>query len=144
MDFENRKWSNSVGLRIRPTTWREKRPKAGVAHGHAAVAHLAEPADVPSVCTRVVTTAATGTAARVPQVDRRPRVATAVAQVPGGLRESVGHRFEDEDSLGNAVTAVWRRRAEMMTPVGGRGATVVTYRGEQACEAHNTPGFFEE
>jgi hypothetical protein len=100
MDFENRKWSNSVGLRIRPTTWREKRPKAGVAHGHAAVAHLAEPADVPSVCTRVVTTAAAGTAARVPQVDRQPRVATAVAQAPGGLRESVGHRFEDEDSLG--------------------------------------------
>jgi hypothetical protein len=100
MDFENRKWSNSVGLRIRPTTWREKRPKAGVAHGHAAVAHLAEPADVPSVCTRVVTTAAAGTEARVPQVDRQPRVATAVAQAPGGLRESVGHRFEDEDSLG--------------------------------------------
>jgi hypothetical protein len=52
------------------------------------VAHLAEP------------TAAAGAAARVPQVDRWPSVAAAAAQAPGGLRETVRHRFEDGDSPG--------------------------------------------
>jgi hypothetical protein len=98
MDFENRKWSNSVGRRIRPTSWRDQWPKAGVVHGHMAVVHLAEPSDVPSVCTRVVTTAAAGAAALVPWVDRWPRVAAAVAQAPGGLGESIGYRFKDGDS----------------------------------------------
>jgi hypothetical protein len=36
----------------------------------------------------------------VPQVDRWPRIAVAAAQAPGGLRESVEHRFEDGDSPG--------------------------------------------
>jgi hypothetical protein len=71
-----------------------------VAHGHTAVAHLAESTGKPSMCTRVVTTVTTGSAARVPQVDRRPRVAVAAAQAPGGLGESVGHRFEDGNSPG--------------------------------------------
>jgi hypothetical protein len=86
------------------------------------VAHLAEPAGVPSVCTRVVTTAAAGAATWVPQVDRRPRAVAVVAQALGGLGESVEHRFEDGDSLGrcgdggaaevgrNDGTRQWRRR----------------------------------
>jgi hypothetical protein len=70
-----------------------------VAHDHSAVAHLAEPAVVPSVCTCVVTTAAADTEARVPWVDRQRSVAIAAAQTLG-LRECIGHHFEDRDSPG--------------------------------------------
>jgi hypothetical protein len=54
----------------------------------------------PSRPARVVTTTTAGAAAQVPLVDRWPRVAAAAAQAPGGLRESVGQHFEDEDSPG--------------------------------------------
>jgi hypothetical protein len=70
------------------------------AHGHAIVAHLAEPAGALSVCTRVVTMVTAGAAARVPWVDRWPRIAAAAAQAPRGLGESVRHHFEDGDSPG--------------------------------------------
>jgi hypothetical protein len=66
------------------------------------VAHLAELAGTPSLCTRVVTTVAAGAAARVPRVDGWPRIAAAAAaaQALGGLGECVGRRFEDGDSPG--------------------------------------------
>jgi hypothetical protein len=51
-------------------------------------------------CACVVTTTAGGTMARVPLVDRWPRVTTTSAQAPGGLRESVGQCFKDGDSPG--------------------------------------------
>jgi hypothetical protein len=66
--------------------WHDQQPKAGAAHGHVAMAHLAKPTNVPSVCTRVVTTIATGVAAQVPPVDRWPRVTAAAVEAPRGLR----------------------------------------------------------
>jgi hypothetical protein len=57
--------------------WRDQRPKAGVAQGHAEVAHLAEPADVPSACARAVTMIAAGAGATGGSV---ARVAATAAQ----------------------------------------------------------------
>jgi hypothetical protein len=54
--------------------------------------------------TRVVTTTAADATVWVPLMDRWPRVAVAVDQAPGGLRESVGQRFEDGGSPGRCGT----------------------------------------
>jgi hypothetical protein len=40
--------------------------------------------------------------------------------------------------------AVRQRRAETMALIDDRGATVVAFGGENACEARNTMGFLEE
>jgi hypothetical protein len=93
------------------------------------VAHLAEP---------------TSAVARVPLVDRWPRVVAAVAQAPGGLGRALGTISRTGTHQAGAATAVRWRRAKTMAPVGCGGATVVACGGEQACEARNTPGFLEE
>jgi hypothetical protein len=93
------------------------------------VAHLAEP---------------TSAVARVPLVDRWPRVVAAVAQAPGGLGRALGTISRTGTHQAGAATAVRWRRAKTMAPVGCGGATVVACGGEQAREARNMSRFLEE
>jgi hypothetical protein len=97
---------HSVGLRTGPTlqppcrgSLARSAAQGRAAHGHAAVAYLAESTGAPDARAWSPRPRPRATT-RVPPVDRWPMVADAAAQAPGGLKESAGQRFKDGNSPG--------------------------------------------